>query len=274
LEPDRKNWRDDKPTLTGHDAPMIPFLSPRRKIPAPISAPASHIDVPHGEDVFRVVLKRSPTARRYTLRASSAKHEITLTMPVRGSLTQATDLAHRHGGWIAERLKKFDVRIICEPGAVIPLRGTPHRIEYRPNARGTVWTETSETGEALIIVAGRAEYTLRRIKDFLKKQAALDLDQAVKRYTTALGIPARRIALKDTTSRWGSCSSSGRLNFSWRLIFAPSEILDYLAAHEVAHLKELNHSSRFWRVVETLYPGYDKAEAWLKRHGPSLHRYQ
>ncbi len=248
---------------------MIPFLSSRSKVPLP-----SHIDIAHGESVFRVALKRSALARRYTLRASAAKHEITLTMPLRGSMAQATDFAQRHGGWIAERLKKFDTIIACEPGAIIPLRGDPHRIEHRADARGTVWVETTDTGEMLIVVAGRPEYSVRRIKDFLKKQASHDLDKAVERYTSALGLPARRIALKDTTSRWGSCSSSGRLNFSWRLILAPPFVLDYLAAHEVAHLKELNHSARYWRVVAGLYPDYDKAEAWLKRYGTSLHRYQ
>ncbi len=248
---------------------MIPFLSSRTKPRQP-----SHIEVPHGGSIFRVTLKRSPAARRYTLRASSAKHEITLTMPMRGSLAQATEFAHRYGGWIAERQKKFEPKIACVPGAVVPLRDIPHRIEHRETSRGTVWTETDESGDALIVVTGRLEHVQRRIKDFLKKQASQDLDKAVERFTVALGIPARRIALKDTTSRWGSCSSTGRLNFSWRLILAPSEVLEYLAAHEVAHLKELNHSARYWRIVESLFPDYQKAELWLKRHGASLHRFQ
>ena len=205
---------------------MIPLFSLRSKAPLP-----THIEVAHGDSAYRVILKRSAKARRYTLRASAAKHEITLTMPMRGSMAQASEFAHRHGGWIAERLKKFDTIIACE-------------------------------------------YVLRRIRDFLKKQASQDLDKAVERFTSALGIPARRISLKDTTSRWGSCSSSGRLNFSWRLILAPAHVLEYLAAHEVAHLKELNHSVRYWRVVASLYPDYKQAEAWLKRHGTSLHRYQ
>jgi len=248
---------------------MIPFLSHTPKSP-----PISHLEVPHGDQVFRVALKRSPKARRYTLRVSLAKREVTLTMPLRGSVAQASDFALRHGGWIAERHKKFVTPILCEPGSIIPLRGVPHRIEHRPYARGTVWAEMSDQAENLIIVAGKIEYAPRRIKDFLKKQAHHDLDRAVERYTKMLGIPARRIALKDTTSRWGSCSISGRLNFSWRLILAPSDILNYLAAHEVAHLKELNHSARYWRVVESLFPEYEKAETWLKRNGSSLHRYQ
>jgi hypothetical protein len=101
---------------------MIPFLSSRSKVPLP-----THIDVAHGDNAFRVLLKRSSNARRYTLRASAAKHEITLTMPMRGSMAQASEFAHRHGGWIAERLKKFDTIIACKPGAIIPLDGIRSR---------------------------------------------------------------------------------------------------------------------------------------------------
>jgi predicted metal-dependent hydrolase len=248
---------------------MIPFLS--RKAPVPIP---THLDIAHGSDVYRIALKRSLKARRYTLRASSAKREIVLTIPARGSLHEADDFARRHGGWIAERYKRFVPVIACVPGAILPVRGEPHRVEHRVESRGTVWIETGEDGEHLIVVAGKAEFARRRILDFLKKEARRDLDQAVARYTAMLGIPARHISLKDTTSRWGSCSHDGRLNFSWRLIFAPPSILTYLAAHEVAHLKELNHSARYWRVVEALYPDYQDAEVWLKRHGASLHRYQ
>jgi predicted metal-dependent hydrolase len=110
--------------------------------------------------------------------------------------------------------------------------------------------------------------------DFLKREARRDLDEAVLRHAQKLGVTARRIVLKDTTSRWGSCSISGTLNFSWRLILAPSFVLDYLAAHEVTHLKEHNHSARYWALLEMLYPDIEKAESWLKRHGVDLHRYR
>ena len=245
------------------------FALRTRRDPAP-----THIDVAHEGDRYRVALRRSAVAKRFTLRVSAAKREVTLTMPQRGSLAVAADFAARHGGWIAERLKRLDAAIDCVPGAVIPFRGIPHLIEHRPEARGTVWVETGPGGETLLVVAGRPEHARRRVADFLKHSAREDLDRAVARHTTRLGIPARKITLKDTTSRWGSCSSSGRLNFSWRLVLAPPEILDYLAAHEVAHLKELNHSARFWRVVSDLFPTYKAAEAWLKRNGAGLHRYR
>jgi predicted metal-dependent hydrolase len=233
----------------------------------------SHLDIIHGEATYRVAVKRMAKARRFTLRVLAATRVVTLTMPIRSSFDQAVDFASRHGGWIADRLNKFDDHVQIAPNAEIPFRGVPHRIIHRGEKRGTVSVERDEQDSPHLIVAGRVDHAPRRVRDFLKKEARLALDQAVERYTKILGIPARRIALKDTRSRWGSCSADGRLNFSWRLIFAPPEILEYLAAHEVAHLKELNHSPRFWSIVASLYPDYKKAEAWLKRHGASLHRY-
>jgi len=233
----------------------------------------SHLDIIHGEAIFRVAIKRMAKARRFTMRVSAATRVVTLTMPIRSSFDQAVDFASRHGGWIADRLNKFDDHVQIAPNAEIPFRGVLHRIIHRGEKRGTVSAECDEAGSHHLVVAGHIDHTPRRIRDFLKKEAQVALDQAVERYTKILGIPARRIALKDTKSRWGSCSADGRLNFSWRLIFAPPEILDYLAAHEVAHLKELNHSPRFWSIVASLYPDYKKAEAWLKRHGAGLHRY-
>jgi predicted metal-dependent hydrolase len=111
------------------------------------------------------------------------------------------------------------------------------------------------------------------VREFLQREARRDLGEAVARHTANLGIPARRITIRDTRTRWGSCSSRGFLNFSWRLVLAPPHVLDYLAAHEVGHLKEMNHSNRFWRIVRDLCPRTDEAEAWLKRHGTELHRY-
>ncbi len=115
------------------------------------------------------------------------------------------------------------------------------------------------------------DYHFGRVVDFLKKQARDDLLRAVGRHAAALGVQAKSITLRDTTSRWGSCSSSGALSFSWRIILAPPEVLDYLAAHEVAHLREMNHSPRFWKLVEETCPHTKTSKAWLKAHGSTLH---
>lgn len=248
---------------------MSLFFTRVRRKPLP-----SHLDIVHGEATFRVAVKRMAKARRFTLRISAATRVVTLTMPLRSDFELAADFAQRHGAWIAARLTKFDDDVPIAPGSEIPFRGVHHKIIHREQMRGMVWIEHTQDSLSALVVAGAYDHAARRIRDFLKKEARIALDQAVERYTKILGIPARRIALKDTKSRWGSCSADGRLNFSWRLILAPPEILDYLAAHEVAHLKELNHSSRFWSIVASLYPDYQKAEAWLKRHGMALHRYR
>jgi predicted metal-dependent hydrolase len=111
------------------------------------------------------------------------------------------------------------------------------------------------------------------VKDFLKREARRDLALSVRRYAEVLGVKFTRISVRDQSSRWGSCTSDGVLSFSWRLILAPPFVLDYLAAHEVAHLVEMNHSARFWRVVARICPETDRAKAWLHAHGNELHRY-
>ena len=126
---------------------------------------------------------------------------------------------------------------------------------------------------ACICVAGEPPHLDRRIGDFLKREARRDLEAAASRYAARLGVAIKRVSIRDQSSRWGSCSNTGVLSFSWRLILAPSFVLDYLAAHEVAHLKELNHSPRFWRLVASLDPDFERAKAWLDAHGTDLHRY-
>jgi predicted metal-dependent hydrolase len=152
------------------------------------------------------------------------------------------------------------------------LRGVDHRIVHRPHARGVVWVEQGEDGP-LICVAGERPHVPRRVADFLKREARRDIEAAVARHARAIGVAPKRIAVRDTTSRWGSCSSTGRLSFSWRLILAPRFVLDYLAAHEVAHMTHMNHSPKFWALVHRVYPDTDRAEAWLKAHGATLHRF-
>jgi predicted metal-dependent hydrolase len=158
-------------------------------------------------------------------------------------------------------------------GAVVPLRGEPHRITHRRGARGTVWTESDGNGGRLLCVAGHVPHLNRRVTDFLRREAKRDLDAASRRFARDLGLAIDHVSVRDQSSRWGSCSTTGVLSFSWRLILAPSHVLEYLAAHEVAHLVEMNHSARFWRVVNRLVPDHQMAKAWLDAHGADLHRY-
>ena len=194
-------------------------------------------------------------------------------MPMRGNLADAKDFAQRHGAWLAERLRRLPDGIAFTDGASLPLRGEQVRITHRPRARGTVWLECGDDGANMLCVAGDAAHTARRVKDFLKREARRDLGVAVRRYAEALGVTFKRISVRDQSSRWGSCNSDGVLSFSWRLILAPPYVLEYLAAHEVAHLVELNHSMRFWRLVETIIPQMEKPQGWLSENGALLHRY-
>jgi predicted metal-dependent hydrolase len=222
---------------------------------------------------YLVRLRRHRQARRYTLRIDAAAREVVLTIPPRGSVREASEFAEKHGGWIAARLKRLPEAAPFAHGIEVPLRGVPHRIVHRHGARGTVWTERDAGGDPLICVAGAPPHVNRRIADFLKREALRDLERASRCYADKLGVATKRVCVRDQSSRWGSCSNTGVLSFSWRLILAPAFVLDYLAAHEVCHLVELNHSRRFWRLVQRLYPDAERAKVWLDVHGTDLHRY-
>ena len=230
------------------------------------------IEIAFDGAVYPVELKRHAQARRYTLRVRATSRAVVLTMPPRGSVKEATAFAERSGAWIAARLKRLPQAIPFADGLALPLRGVPHRITHRPGARGTVWTEAGDAG-ALLCVAGDLAHLPRRVRDFLKREAKRELDAASKRYAAMLGVALKRVSVRDQSSRWGSCTAAGVLSYSWRLILAPPHVLDYLAAHEVAHLIEMNHSRRFWRVVERICPEWQRAKGWLTAQGNALHRY-
>ncbi len=251
-------------------------------MPGPKPKPAlrtldvSFFDVVHAGETHRVQVKRVASARRYTLRVRAATRDVVLTLPPRGSLLRAKLFVERHAAWIGTRLARLPASTPFGPGARVPLRGVPHVIVHRPGARGTVWIEPGDPAGGtppMLCVSGEAPFVARRVRDYLTREARHDLHAAVDRHTAALGVGARRITLRDTTTRWGSCSSAGALNFSWRLIMAPPFVLDYLAAHEVAHLAHMNHSAAFWATAARLYPELDRPEAWLKAHGVELMRF-
>jgi predicted metal-dependent hydrolase len=233
----------------------------------------SVVQVVFDKAIYLVRLRRHRQARRYTLRIDAPTREVVLTMPPRGSVREAKEFAQKHGGWIAARLKRLPEATPFAHGVEVPLRGEPHRIVHRRGERGTVWTETDGSGQRLLCVAGESPHVDRRISDFLKREAQRDLDAASRNYAAQIGVSIKRICVRDQSSRWGSCSNTGVLSFSWRLILAPPFVLDYLAAHEVSHLVELNHSPRFWRLVKRIYPQLERAKVWLDANGTDLHRY-
>jgi predicted metal-dependent hydrolase len=237
----------------------------------------SFIDVSHGTVTYRVLLKRVAAARRFTLRVRAATRDVVLTLPPRSTVASAKSFAERHAEWIGARLDRLPAPKHFGAGEAVPLRGVLHKIAHRPTTRGTVWIEApaadSTDAMPLLCVSGDTPHVARRVQDFLMKEARRDLEQAVMRHSAKIGVQPRKLTLRDTISRWGSCSSTGSLNFSWRLIMAPGFVLDYLAAHEVAHLIHMDHSAPFWKVATRLSPDVDRAEAWLKANGASLLRF-
>lgn len=230
-----------------------------------------HIDLVTDTGTIAVVLRRDRRARNYTLRLKNAGTTPMLTMPARGSLREARSFLEAHTGWLARQIEKAPTPRPIHNGAMIPLRGVPHLIEHRPETRETVSISDSDENSPSLRVAGAAEHLHRRVFDFLRREARRDLEPAAMNYSGQLEVRPKAIRIRDTFTRWGSCSSSGELSFSLRLVMAPPFVLDYLAAHEVAHLREMNHSRRFWRLVEGICPDCERARAWLLKEGPALH---
>lgn len=234
----------------------------------------SAINILFEREMYLVRVRRHRQARRYTLRIHSATREVLLTIPPRGNLKEARAFAEKHSGWIAARLGRMPEAAPFAHGTILPVRGVDHRIVHRRGrGRGTVWIEIGDDGSRSLCVAGEEAHIARRVRDFLKREAKADLEAASRAAAERLGVKVKRVSIRDQASRWGSCSSTGVLSYSWRLILAPPYVLDYLAAHEVAHLVEMNHSKRFWRLVDRICPHVARAKTWLDARGTDLHRY-
>jgi predicted metal-dependent hydrolase len=222
-----------------------------------------------------VELRRHAGARRLTLRVSKTRRSVVVTMPAECRMEEAGRFLRSHIDWVRDRLGRVPEPVPFVDGARIPLRGRMHRVRYAGIARATPIVDAEESAGAMprLSVSGRAEHAARRLKDWLSDQALADLDRRVTWHAKQLSVRVRRISLRDQTTRWGSCSASGLLSFSWRLILAPPFVLDYVAAHEVAHLIEMNHGPRFWKLVAKAVPRLEEAKEWLRNEGMQLHRY-
>jgi len=220
-----------------------------------------------------VTMKHHATAKRFILRFNKTRDGLIVTVPPGAREREAFLFAQRQHDWISARLESRPALVPFEHGAVIPVRGVHHLIAHCPARRGTAWTEDGDGDLPRLCVAGEETHLSRRVADWLKREARGELRTRCADYADKMGLKYSRVALRDQSSRWGSCSSSGTLSFSWRLILAPLHVLDYVAAHEVAHLKEMNHSPRFWKLVEDAMPEMERSRAWLREHGPGLHLY-
>lgn len=213
-------------------------------------------------------VRQSPRARRIHLRIDAAAGDAELVVPRGVGLAQALDFAHRQSGWLSQRLEALPPRIAFAEGSVIPVLGEMLVIRHRPDHRGGVRREGAE-----LLVAGRPEHLARRVRDWLKALARRELGGRARALAHRVDRPLRSLRIGDARTRWGSCSAQRGLAFSWRLMLAPPAVVDYIVAHEVAHLVELNHGPRFWRLVEELAGDTRSARNWLARHGAALLRY-
>jgi predicted metal-dependent hydrolase len=221
-----------------------------------------------------VEVRRHPGARRLTLRVSRTRRSVIVTIPVQCDLDEAGSFLKRHMDWVRERLDSLPDPVPFQHGAAMPLRGEPHTVVFTGATHSRIVSLARVDGQrSEIRVPGPVALAPSRLKRWLFDEAKRDLDQCVAIHTRKLGVKAKRIAVRDQTSRWGSCSTTGLLSFSWRLILAPCHILDYVAAHEVAHLAEMNHGPRFWALVRQAMPEMEPAKRWLQVYGLDLHRY-
>ncbi len=211
--------------------------------------------------------RRSARARRVSLRIDAASGAVIVTLPPRTAQSAGRALLLNHAGWILDRLSRLPPPVLLADGGAIPLHGTPHRIRHRPGARGTAWIEQGE-----LHVAGDPAFLPRRVTDFLRLEARRTLGAQAAKIAIEAGLVPRRIVVKDTRTRWGSCTADGTLMFCWRLVMAPPDIQHYVVAHEVAHLRHMDHGPAFWSLVRRLTPHRIAATAWLAAEGPGLQR--
>ncbi len=205
-------------------------------------------------------------ARHVSVRIDPTRREAIATAPSKRHLKHAAQFAAERAGWIAHELSRLPQGIQLTPGAHVPLRGIAHELVYE-HGRAAPRVEDGK----LIAPAPDAALFESRLLRFFKDQARSDLVARVGVHGATLGVKPTRLQVKELRSRWGSCSSDGVLSFSWRVICAPEFVLDYLAAHEVAHLREMNHSRRFWAHVRKCIPDYERGRGWLHEHGCALH---
>ncbi|WP_406720266.1 SprT family zinc-dependent metalloprotease [Thioclava litoralis] len=212
----------------------------------------------------QIKLHNNARARRYGLRVSRSGGAVTLTIPARGTEKDALEFALAHQDWLREAVARLPPVTRIRYGASILYEGT--EVQLVPG-QGRLPVQEGQ----MLFVPGPEDRMARKLESFLRHHARRRLQVATEQYAAQIGQSFSAITLRDTRSRWGSCSSKGALSYSWRLIMAPPEVLDYVAAHEVAHLVEMNHSPAFWAIVEKLRPDWRAERRWLRDEGGRLH---
>lgn len=239
------------------------------------------VEAPNGESLS-VAVRISARAKRVGLRIDPSGDGAVLTVPWGAPLKHAIRFAEDQAGWLARNLAKQPKRVTFEDGTILPVLGRDFRVRHCPDQRRGVWIQGGAREDPVgdeapvlpeLCVSGDVDHLGRRVTDWLKRRAREEISPRARAHARALDRRVAKISIRDTTSRWGSCSSKAGLSFSWRLVLAPEPVLDYVCAHEAAHLVEMNHSPAFWRLVGDLVGDWEPRRRWLKRHGAALHRY-
>jgi predicted metal-dependent hydrolase len=215
----------------------------------------------------RVQWRRNARARRISLRIDPSEGMVVVTLPLRAGRRAGMALLMTHADWVSDRIARLPRMIRFGDGEAIPIDGKPCRIRHLPQGRGGAWLTDGE-----LHVTGAPEFLCRRVTDFLRTEARRRFAAMVATKAAAAALHARRVTVKDTSSRWGSCAPDGSIALCWRLIMAPEFVQDYVVAHEVAHLRHMNHGPRFWDLVARLTPHTVAAMTWLRNEGAGLQR--
>jgi len=220
-----------------------------------------------GQPPIDIMVRRSSRARRMSLRVSGVDGRVSLSLPNHAKQADAIAFLQDKEVWVRRHLDNKPDMVAVRPGCSVPFAGRNHKIAAVQAGRARIEAEQ-------LLVPGDATKVGVKVKTLMMEMARSRLVGASDHYAARLGKSFGRVTLRDTRSRWGSCTSEGNLMYSWRLIMAPPDVLDYVAAHEVSHLVEMNHSPDFWATVEGLMPNYAEPRAWLRQNGANLHRYQ
>ena len=221
-------------------------------------------------DLGGVRVKPAPRARRLSLRVDVRMGDVVLCWPLKGRISAENALRFiaENQGWINNQRSRATRRKPFGAGDTVPVAGVNHIIEHRPG-RGVTRLERGK-----LIVHGRPEHMSRRVRDFLKEEAERVLQALSNDKALELGLPPVAVRILDPKSRWGSCGPDGKIMYSWRLLLAPYEVMDYVVAHEVAHRVHHNHGRKFWALCEELASGeYKSCRKWLRAHAQLLQSY-
>jgi predicted metal-dependent hydrolase len=221
-----------------------------------------------GDEILPLVITRNYRAKRICLRYNPSDHAINLTLPRHTRTSEGLRFLNQKSEWLMNVLREMPCKKQIKPGVVVPIFGERVRIRHDETMRCAWMLKDNQ-----LIISGKREHFQRRVMEAIRKMSKNHLNELAHYQAGCIGKKVSRLSVRDTKSRWGSCSSTGNLSFSWRLIFAPYEVLQYVVAHEVAHLRHMNHSPRFWETCAEILPEYEPAKAWLRVHGKELYRF-